>query len=126
MSFEARVIAFADRFLATRTFELIVAPAIADLHFETELGRRSRFASRCAVLRAVAGGLRVDLARDSFSLIKLTLLPACYYMAPLVMGFDYFKTWSDVFVAFATVMALSVVPVLVCFWPARSTSRPVE
>ena len=126
MSFEGRVIAFADRFLATRTFELIVAPAIADLHFETELGRRGRLASRCAVLRAVAGGLRVGLARDSFSLIKLTLLPACYYMAPLVMGFDYFKTWSDVFVAFATVMALSVVPVLVCFWPARSTSRPVE
>ena len=126
MSFEARVIAFADRFLATRTFELIVAPAIADLHFEAQLGRRSRFASQCAVLRAVAGGLRVDLARDSVSLIKLTLLPAGYYTVPLVMGFDYFKTWSEVFAAFATVLALSVVPVLVCFWPARSTTRPVE
>ena len=53
-----------------------MAPALADLEFESELGRRNRFACRCAVLRAVCGGLRADFARDSISLIKLTLLPA--------------------------------------------------
>jgi hypothetical protein len=126
MSFESRIIAFADRFLATRTFELIVAPALADLEFESELGRRSRFACRCAVLRAVAGGLRADLARDSGTLIKLTLLSACYYTMPLVMGFEYFTTWSEVFTALALVLVLSMVPVLVCFWPERRTARPVD
>ena len=126
MSFESRIIAFADRFLSTRTLELVVAPALADLEFETELGRRSRFACRCAVLRAVAGGLRADLARDFISLIKLTLLPACYYAVPLVMGSEYFKTWSEFFAALAAVLALSLVPVLVCFWPARHIVRQVE
>ena len=126
MSFESRIIAFADRFLSTRTFELIVTPALADLEFEAELGRRSRLVSRCAVLRAVAGGLRADLAKDSLSLIKLTLLPACYYAMPLVMGFEYFKTWSEVFTTLALVLVLSMVPVLVCFWPERRTARPVD
>ena len=125
-AFESRVLAFADRFLSTRTFELIVAPALADLEFESELGRRSLVSSRCAVLRAVAGGLRQDFSRDSGSLLKLTLLPFCYYTAPLVMGMDYFKTWSEVLVAFAMVLALSLAPVLVCFWPTRHTTRPVD
>ena len=31
MRFESRIIAFAERFLSDRTFELIVAPALADL-----------------------------------------------------------------------------------------------
>src|SRR5688572_23135398 len=126
MSFESRIIALADRFLSTRTFELIVEPALADLEFERELGRRSRFACRCEVLRALAGGLRADLARDSISLLKLTLLPTCYYGLPLVMGFDYFKTWTEFFAAVAVVLAMSLVPVLVCFWPARHIVRPVE
>ena len=123
MSFESRIVAFADRFLSTRSFELIVVPALADLEFESELGRRSLIASRCAVLRAVAGGLREDVSRDSGSLIKLTLLPFCYYMVPLLMGIEYFKTWPEVVAAFVIVLALSMVPVLVCFWPARHTPR---
>jgi hypothetical protein len=126
MSFESRIIVFADRFLSTRTFELIVAPALADLEFECELGRRSRLACRGAVLRAVCGALRADFARDSISLIKLTLLPACYYALPLVMGFDYFKTWMEFFAALAVVLVLSLIPVLVCFWPARHIVRQVE
>jgi hypothetical protein len=124
--FEARVLAFADRFLSTRSFELIVAPALADLQFENELGRRSAAAGRCAVLRAVAGGLRQDFSRDSWSLVKLTLLPFCYYTAPLVMGLDYFTTWPEVAAAFGLVLALSLAPVLVCFWPSRHTTRPVD
>ena len=123
MTFESRIVAFADRFLSTRSFELIVVPALADLEFESELGRRSLVASRCAVLRAVAGGLREDLSRDSGSLIKLTLLPFCYYMVPLLMGIEYFKTWPEVVAAFVIVLALSMVPVLVCFWPTRHTPR---
>jgi len=123
MSFESRIVAFADRFLSTRSFDLIVAPALADLEFENELGRRSVASSRCAVLRAVAGGLREDVSRDSASLLKLTLLPFCYYMVPLAMGIEYFKTWPEIVAAFVIVLALSMVPVLVCFWPARHTPR---
>ena len=122
-AFESRIAAFADRFLSTRSFELIVAPALADLEFESELGRRSLIASRCAVLRAVAGGLREDVSRDSGSMVKLTLLPFCYYMLPVVMGIEYFKTWPQVVAALAIVLALSIVPVLVCFWPERHTPR---
>ena len=123
MTFESRIVAFADRFLSTRSFELIVVPALADLEFESELGRRSLVASRCAVLRAVAGGLREDVSRDSGSLLKLTLLPFCYYLVPLAMGIRYFKTWPEVVAALAIVLVLSLVPVLVCFWPARHTPR---
>jgi hypothetical protein len=126
MRFDSLVLAFCDRFLAQRTFDLIVAPALADLEFETELGRRSRFACRCSVLRAVVGGLRGDLSRNCISLIKLTLLPACYYALPLVMGLEYFKTWAEFFAAVAVVVALSLVPVLVCFWPERHVVRQVE
>jgi hypothetical protein len=126
MSFESRIIAFADRFLSTRTLELIVVPALADLEFEAELGRRHPLACRCAVLKAVAGGLRADLARNALSLIKLTLLPACYYGLPLVMGAEYFKTWPEFIAALGVVLALSLVPVLVCFWPERHVARPVD
>ena len=34
MSFDARIMAFAERFLSDRTFQLVVAPALADLQFE--------------------------------------------------------------------------------------------
>jgi hypothetical protein len=123
MSFESRIAAFAEGYLSTRSFELIVAPALADVEFEQELGRRSLLAGRCAVLRAVAGGLRQDFSRDSASLVKLTLLPFCYYLVPLVMGIEYFTTWSEILAALVIVLALSMVPVLVCFWPARHTPR---
>jgi hypothetical protein len=126
MSFESRVLAFADRFLSTRSFELIVAPALADLEFENELGRRSVAAGRYAVLRALAGGLRQDLSRDSGSLVKLTLLPFCYYLVPLLGCIEYLKTWPEIVAALVIVLALSLVPVLVCFWPARHTPRSVD
>ena len=57
MSFESRVIAISYRFVSSAKFELIVAPALADLEFEEAAGRRSRIGSRAAVLRAIAGGV---------------------------------------------------------------------
>jgi hypothetical protein len=124
MSFASRIVAFSDRFLSQRSFELIVAPALADLEFEDEAGRRSRLANHYAVLRAVAGGVRDDVWRDSGSLFKLALLSVCYYMFPIVVGLSYFKTWFDFFVVTALVLALSLVPVVVCFWPQRHPARP--
>ena len=126
MSFESRIIAFADRFLSDRAFELVVAPALADLQFDEDTGRGSRAANRLAVLKAVAGGLRLDVWRDSGTLLRVALLSACYYSFPLALGIRYFKTWSDFFVAFTLTLGLSLVPVLVCFWPERHTARPID
>lgn len=128
MTFESRVVAFSERFLSQRTFELIVAPALADAQFDEQAGRRSRLANRLAVLRAVAGGLRDGARRESGSVCKLTLLSACYFMYPLAFGFDYFRTWSwyEFFVVVTAVFGLSLVPVMVCFWPERHSTRPVD
>ena len=126
MSFESGVIAFADRFLSDRTFELVVAPALADLQFDEDAGGRHRFASRLAVLKAVTGGLRLEVWRDSGTLLKVALLSACYYTFPLALGIRMFKTWFEFFVAITLVLGLSLVPVLVCFWPARRTARPSD
>jgi hypothetical protein len=126
MSFESRIIAFSDRFLSDRSFQLVVAPALADLQFDEDAGRRSRAANRIAVLKAVAGGLRLDVRRDSGTLLKLALLSACYYMFPLALGVRFFKTWSEFLVAFMLVLGMAMVPVLVCFWPERRTARQID
>jgi hypothetical protein len=126
MSFESVIIAFSDRFLSERTFQLVVAPALADLQFDEDTGRRRRAANRLAVIRAVAGGFGDDVSRDSGSLLKMALLSVCYHLTPLAMGLDYFKTWSDFFTMAAVVLALSLAPVMVCYWPPRRAARPVD
>ncbi len=126
MSFESWIIAFGDRFLSDRTFQLVVTPALADMQFDEDAGRRSRLANRLAVLKAVAGALRLDLWRDAGTLLKVALLSACYYTFPLAVGIRYFKTWSEFLVAITLVLGLSMVPVLVCFWPERRTARQID
>ena len=126
MRFQSSVVAFADRFLSDRAFDLIVAPALADLQFDEEAGGRHRFANRLAVLKAVAGGLRLDVWRDSGTLFKVALLSACYYSFPLALGIRFFKTWSEFFVVFTLMLGLSLVPVLVCFWPERRAARQID
>jgi len=125
MRFDSLVLAFCDRFLAQRTFDLIVAPALADLEFEEASGRRSRIAMRAAVLRAIIGGWRHDVARGTDTFLRMTLLSVCYYMFPVALSAGIFKTWSGFFTAGVAVLALSLVPVMVCFWPERRV-RPTE
>ena len=86
MRFDSLVLAFCDRFLAQRTFDLIVAPALADLEAEDAGGRRSRIAIRAAVLRAMIGGWRHDLVRGSDTFLQLALLSACYYVFPVAVS----------------------------------------
>ena len=74
----------------------------------------------------MAGGLRLDVWRDSGTLLKVSLLSACYYSFPLALGIRFFKTWSEFFVAVTLMFGLSLVPVLVCFWPERRTARPID
>ena len=128
MSFDARILAFAERFLSARTFQLIVAPAVADLQFEHCAGRFRQTANRVAVLRAVAGGLRDDLARASRGMLALTLLPACYYIFLLILCFDVLSISisTDFVVAAVLILILSFAPVMACFWPERQRARPVD
>ena len=119
--FESRVVAFARHYLSTRTFELIVEPALADLQYDEECGRRSAVANRVAVLRAVAGGLGDELRRDAVSFFTVALVPTGYYVFMMAVCLDAFRTWSSFFGAAGLVLALSFFPVVVCFWPRRAS-----
>ena len=124
--FESLILAFCDRFLAQRTFDLVVAPALADCEFEHTRGRHDLLASRVAILRAVIGGWLHDAGRASGSFAKLTLISMSYFMTPLAMGSGIFETWSEFFAAMFVMSMLSIVPVIFCFWPDRHTPRPSE
>jgi hypothetical protein len=128
MSFDSQIVAFAERFLSDRTFQFIVAPAVADLQFEHCAGRLRQAANRVAVLRAVAGGLRDDLARASGGMLLLALLPACYHVFLLVMCFDVFSISisTDFLVVATLILLLSFSPVMVCFWPERRRAQSVD
>jgi hypothetical protein len=126
MRFESLVIGFCDRFISQRTFELVVAPALADLDFEQETGRCSLRSARAAVIWALAGALRRDVGRGSVDFFKLSLLSFCYFVFPIALGVRYFETWSEFAIAASFVLAMSLVPVMVCFWPSRQSVRPNE
>ena len=126
MSFETRVMSFSERFLSDRAFQLIVEPALADLQFDEECGRRGRLADRLAVLRAVAGAIGADVWRDCYSMFKLSLLSVTYFMFPIALGIKAFKTWTEFLVVATLVLGLAMVPVIVCFWPERRTAPPID
>jgi hypothetical protein len=126
MSFESGVHAFADRFLSDRTFELIVAPALADLHYDSGSGPRRRALNRFAVIRALAGGLRTDLGRELGSFCLVALLPMSYYLAILFLCADVFPTASSFLKAVSLAVLMSLAVVAGCFWPARRAARPVD
>lgn len=128
MSFDRRILAFAERALSARTFELIVAPAVADLQFEDRSHPTSIAANRWAVLKAVAGALADEFARASGGMLQLTLLPAGYYIFLMVLCFDVFSiAISTSFLIAATlILVLSVAPMMACFWPERPRPRPVD
>ena len=90
MTSESAALAFAARFLSERTHRLTVAPALADLSFADRAGRLARWSNRVAVLRAIAGGLRDDLAGMSGAFALLALVPACYYLTMLVLFVNFF------------------------------------
>jgi hypothetical protein len=124
MSFESRVIGFCDRFISQRTFELVVEPALADLEFEEAAGRRSKVATRAAVVRALFGGLRHDIRRGSGGFLKLALLSVSYFMFPVAVSGSLFTTWFEYLIAATCVLMMAMVPVMVCFWPSRYPVQP--
>ena len=119
MSFVQWIMAFCDLMLSQRSFDLIVAPALADMEFEEAAGRRRALTNRAAVMRAAAGALLYEWLRGSGGFFKLSLLSASYFMFPVAVSGSLFKTWSEYLVAALIVAVMSLVPVLVCFWPSR-------
>jgi hypothetical protein len=126
MSFEDRIVAFSDRFLTSRTFELIVAPSLADLQFEDGHTAGVRLRNRLAVLRAVAGGLIDEVTRDSVSFLVLALLPAAYYTFLLIVFADFFPAPGGLVTVATLILVLSFAPVLACFWPTRQPARQTD
>ena len=126
MSFESRIVAWSSRFLSSRAFEMIVVPALADLQFEQATGRATAARGRLAVARAAIGALGADIRRGSLDFLSLTVMPVCYYLALIIICFDFFSLPVPIpHVLTATAVLLLVFacgPVMVCFWPERQSA----
>jgi hypothetical protein len=124
------------RLLHGDTLELMLAPAVADLQFETG-ARQPRLCDYWHVVRALAGALWFDFCSDFTSLRRdvdlialLTALQASYYtfMLVLLSGFGTgrlsamdFDTTLIVRAAsyLSCVTAACLLTSSACFWPAR-------
>jgi hypothetical protein len=123
-----------ERWLRDRTFELVVAPAIADWQFDEGATGLRRARNSAAVIAAFAWGLYEDAISDPGGLGTFALLaaiPACYYTmlvavcAPIAGRADSLPlSSSGVRIAVGlTLFALSLGPVLACYWPDRPARR---
>lgn len=121
----------ARQLLHEDTFELLVAPALADLQVDDCAG------AYAAVLVSLAYACSVDtrhdvrgLADDAGTLVAIFTIQAAYYAGMLtllaagVRARDAITILLDggtpqFFAALMVVVLLSVVPTLLCFWPPR-------
>ena len=123
MTFVDMFIALSDRCLRTRTFELVVAPAIADLqHDETTAGRGRSVRNRAAVAWGFAWGLYEDAVTASgiLTFAALALRPAGYYTMLLLTVAPDIGASSRLTLA-AIIGAASLGPAIACYWPERPT-----
>lgn len=131
-----RLAKFGGRVLQTQTFELIAAPAIADLQFEAAAGGFWR------ICRGYGGAWRAlfaAVAHDSLEALPtfavLVLLQACYYTALLTFiggltgvfdlrvalpTFLAGLTSLQLFSIVSVIALLSIVPVAACYWPRET------
>ena len=123
-----RIESLSARFLSERTHELIVAPAIADVHHDCAQGAAGA-SSHLSVLVAFAGAAYEELTAD-LRLVKiaaLALIPAIYYAFLIILvvpdaGTYLVAHWGPFALAVGVAM-LSFGPVLACCWPERSPRR---
>ena len=123
MTFVDVFIALSDRFLCTRTFELVVAPAIADLQYDETTGRRGRtLRNRAAVAWAFTWGFYEDAVTGAgmLTFATLALLPAGYYtMLMLTVAPDVGASSRLTLAAIIGIASLG--PAIACYWPERPT-----
>ena len=119
------------------TFELTVAPAIADLQFEAPTAAwPARVDGYVAVGRAVVGGLLHDLCLDTRSvaadaplLARVACIQAGYHCAILSVIMDLLSFRSTLLLVVG-IFGMSLCGTVLCFWPARQppacqTGRPL-
>ena len=134
----AGLIAIARLLLHEDTFELMVAPAIADLQ------RAPNAEGYAAVWRSLAGAVADDfggdvrhVCEDLGTLMSLILIQASYYsgmLLLLVAGMtgpqiaDSLATGGTRMLSAAVifVFALSALPTMLCFWPPRRVRETEE
>ena len=132
MSLVDTIITLSERWLSERTFELIVAPAIADMQYDEPASGLRRVSNGAAVLSAFVWGLYEEVVSDPGGLLTfavISLIPACYYTmlvivcAPVrggALSYPLSKAELQIAIGLA-VFALSLAPALVCCWPPRRT-----
>jgi hypothetical protein len=127
MRFDAVVGGVGARLLSERTFDLVLAPALADYQIERRDRSGRTVLNRLAVLLALSGAVRMEAASHAASFFLLAVLPFAYDVMLLMLFSDFFDMSSGGlrFVA-AMILALSMVPVVVCFWPTGRLSRSID
>jgi hypothetical protein len=130
MTLADTVTALSERWLRDRTFELVVAPAIADLQFDDAATGLRRTRNLAAVLSAFVWGMYEDLTSDVGSLVTfvgLTLIPACYYTLLLMicapLGELPVGALNSRLVVGLAILVLSLGPAIACYWPERPAPR---
>lgn len=133
MTFLERIESLSDRFLSDRSYELIVAPAMADLQHDATSERRLPLAQgQLSVLVAFAGAVYEDLTANS-SLLRmagLTLIPALYYTFLIYLCqpqmAQYVAATFGRLAMPGAIALVSVAPVLACCWPERAQRRSLR
>ena len=133
MTVVSAVAALSDRWLTERTFELIVAPAIADMQFDDAATGLRRFRNGAAVASAFLWGLYEELRSDPGGLLTflvIALIPSCYYTMLVAVcapvggnprAYPLSETGFLIAIGLA-IFTLSLAPALVCCWPPSRTS----
>jgi hypothetical protein len=124
-SFDAVISGVGTRLLSERTFDLVLAPALADYQVE-RCARARAWAGRYAVLLALSGAVRMEAAQHAASFIALALLPFCYDVVLLMLFSDFFDMTGGVRFIATMIVVLSMVPVVVCFWPTGRIARSID
>jgi hypothetical protein len=124
-AFDTAIGGVGARLLSERTFDLILAPALADYQME-RAERGSDWASRCAVLIALSGALRIEAAQHLAGFVALALLPFCYDVVLLMLFSDFFDMTGGVRFVGVLIVVVSMVPVIVCFWPTGRIARSID
>lgn len=122
-----------SRLVHGRTYERVVAPAIADLQFEAPSASAwSRVEGYWAVCRALAGGVALDLRSDIRDLAgeasllgKLACLQVASQGFPLALALDRMSVIHGVLLAVG-IFVMSLGGMLICFWPPRDPHTPAD
>ena len=125
MTFDGVIGGVGVRLLSGRTFDLVLAPALADYQIERRDRGRS-WAGGFAVLIALSGALRMEAASHAVSFILLAMLPFCYDIVLLIMFSNFFDITGGLRFLGALIVMLSMIPVVVCFWPAGRLERTID